>query len=191
MRLISRKLSTRLFVSLVTFTAGVAVTLLWVVPRFQSVHSPSALKGYDTLKDEEVSVPDGWKKLEIKNKVAMRLPQDMKPTKLIGDSFNYREAYNNQDTHLTIVYGEPTPCDTPRFLLERPSYSESVIDIDGRKAKLSIDGFYRPKFIIARLCFLDTDDHAMQLGAVAYCKDDRALETAQKIFTSIKFKANK
>lgn len=189
--IISRKIAIRLFVALATFTAGVAVTVLWVAPHFRSASTPSPREVSHTLINEDLPLPDGWKKQEVKDRVVLWLPQDMKPAKLIGDSLNYREAYNNQDIYFAVVYGEPAPCDTPNFLLERPTYSESVVDIDGRKAKLGIDGFNRPKFISANLCFLDADNYAMQLGAVAYCKDDSALKTARQIFTSIKFKANK
>lgn len=187
----SRKIATRLSVALATFTAGVAVTVLWVAPHFRSASTPSPVEVSRSLKNEDTPLPDGWKELEVKDRVVLWLPQDMKPAKLIGDSLNYREAYNNRDIYLAVVYGEPTPCDTPSFLLERPTYSESVVDINGRKAKLGIDDFYRPKFISARLCFLGADDRAMQLGAVAYCKDDSALKAVRQIFTSIKFKATK
>lgn len=185
-----RKIATRVFVALATFTAGVAATVLWVASHYRSTDTPRPVEVSHTLKNEEVPLPDGWKELEVKERVVLWLPQDMKPAPLIGDSLNHREAYNNQDIYFAVVYGEPTPCDTPSFLLERSSYSESVVDINGRKAKLGIDGFYRPKFISARLCFLDADEHAMQLGAMAYCKDDSALKVVRRIFTSIKFKSN-
>ena len=199
--------STHLLVALVTFAVGVAVTLLWVVPYFRTASTPGALKVADTPKDEGTPLPGGWKQLKVKNKVTIRLPQDMETSELIGDSFAYREAYSNQDLNITIVYGEMfppdifpqrrsrrgtsfDPCETVHLLLERPNYHESVIDIDGRKAKLGIDRSYQDRYIIAHLCFLKSEENATPLSIIAYCRDDRALETAQQIFTSIKFKDN-
>ena len=194
---IIKKLSIRFLVALLTFTLGVSATLLWVVSHFQSVSTQSAENISDTLKTENIPLPDGWKKLEIKNKVSMHVPEAMKPSRLIGDSFAYREAYNNQEIYITIVYGVIMPrrnerdrpfdaCDTPASLLEEPTYHESVIDIDGRKANLSIDRHVQPKYNIAHVCF-HPDDEGVQLIVVANCRDERALETAQQIFTSIRF----
>ena len=193
--------SDRLLVVLLTVGIAVSVTLLRVVPHFRTVAPTLALKGSDTLKDE-ISLPNGWKKLEVKNQVIMRLPQDLKPIEPRGNSFAYREAYSNRDIKITIVYGEVIPprpnqrdpfasCDTPRSLLEEPTYNESVIEINGRKAKLGIDRTHPPDSIIAHVCFPVADDNAMPLRVVAYCKDDRALETAQQIFTSIRFKEDR
>ncbi len=199
-----KKHSTGLLVALFTFTTGVAVTMLWVVPHFRTGKTQSALRVSDALKHDEISLPDGWKNLEIKNKVFLRLPQDMEPTELPGDSFRYREAYSNRHIHITIVGDVLVPesddklrkrrvysCDTPDYLLVRPTYHESVIEIDGRKAKLGIDRNQVPEGIIARLCFPTADDNAFELLVAANCKDDRALETAQQIFASIRFKDNR
>src|SRR5215216_5075947 len=61
-------------------------------------------------------------------------------------------------------------------------------EINGKKAKIGIDRYYQPKPINAYVCFLDTNASAMQLRALVFCKDERALETAQTIFKSIRFK---
>lgn len=99
-------LSTRLAVALVTFTAGVAVTLIWVSNHFRSVNPPRVLEASDTRRDEEKFSLEGWKEVEVKSKLTLELPQDMLATELIGDSDSYREAYSNKDINITIVYGE-------------------------------------------------------------------------------------
>jgi len=105
------------------------------------------LKASDALK-EQVAVLDAWRKLDILDRVTLRLPEDMKPSELIGDSFAYREAYRNHNIDITISYGSAHPptqrtkpidtCVTPENLLEESTYHEYVLDIDGKKAKQSI-----------------------------------------------------
>jgi hypothetical protein len=159
-----------------------------------------ALKVADVQPKQGVTQPKGWKKLDIENRVTLRLPQDMKPSELIGDSFAYREAYRNRNIEITIAYGAVRPlprpeqrvdlvdpCETSKSLREEPTYQESVVEIDGRKANLRIDRAYQPKFILANVCFLNPPDRSEQLIVLAYCKDEHALETAQQIFNSIKF----
>jgi len=183
-----KKLTPRLVIALLTFATGVALTLLWVASRFRPVITPRVPEASDTSKSGEVSLPEGWKTLEIKGAVVLQVPSDMEPSRLIGDSPSHREAYSNKDINITIVYGDPDPCVTPPFLLERTSYHEFVVDIYGKKAKLGIDRFYQPEHIRVHLCFLNLDDKGMQLRALVFCKDERALEITQMIFNSIRFK---
>jgi hypothetical protein len=133
----------------------------------------------------------------------MTVPNDMKPDDLdglIGDSFRHREAYSNSDIHIFIVSEVLLPqwedelrrrrihsCDTPDYLLKRSTYQESVIEIDGRKAKLGIERNSPPKSSSARPCVPSMDDKAFELLIAANCKDDRALETVYQIFDSLRF----
>lgn len=188
MKLKIKRLTPKLFVALLTFIIGVGVALLWVALHFRSLRTPSVLEVPNSTKIEEVSSPEGWRTLVVEGKVTLQVPPDMRPSELIGDSLSHREAYSNRDINITIIYGEPDPCDTPRHLLERPTYHESIVDIGGRNALIGIDRYYQPKAIITSVCLLNTDDSVMQLRALVFCKDDRALETAQTIFKSIRFK---
>jgi hypothetical protein len=161
-----------------------------------------ALQIFETVRFKE---PIGeWKILDVKNKVTIRVPPDMQPSELIGDSFAYREAYRNRNIEITIAYDARhppvrpdqtgdlfDPCETQKSLREEPTYDESVVDIDGRKAKLRIDRYHKPKFILANVCFLNPPDPSEQLIVLAHCKDEHALETAQQIFNSIRFKDSK
>lgn len=193
MSAIIKKLSTRLGVALLTFTVSVAVGLLWATPYFRNGGAPGGVEIPDSLEHTEqsspkvASMPEGWKSLDVKGKLTLRLPQDMWPSALMGDSLNHREAYSNRDLNVTVIYGEYAPC-APRHVPDRPSYRESIIDVGGRKAKLGIDRNYQPDHIIANVCFLKADAASMRLNVVAFCRDDRALETAQQIFSSIRFK---
>ena len=142
-----KKVSIRFLVLFVTSVLLITGILLRIAPRFRSVSTASVLKASDALK-EQVAVLDAWRKLDILDRVTLRLPEDMKPSELIGDSFAYREAYRNHNIDITISYGSahpPTqrtepidPCVTPQNLLEESTYHESVLDIAGKKAKLSI-----------------------------------------------------
>lgn len=203
-----KKVSLRLLAALLTFTVGVAMTLLWVVPRFRTADvsdapkfSETSEKASETSKGEELSLPAGWKQLEIKSTLTLRLPEDMKSAQLIGDSFAYREAYGNQKIYLVISYGPVLPrrneldrpydaCDAPRPRREELTYRESVIDVNGRKAKLHIDYPPRPEPIAANVCF-PLDDRGVQLIVAAFCKDEAALQAARQIFASVRFKDDK
>ena len=127
----------------------------------------------------------------------MGLPQNMKPAQILGDSFAYREAYRNREIYITIVYGEMSPnrderglpfdgCDTPAWLLKESTYRESVINIDGRNAKLSIDRDPQSD-IGVRLCF-PPDEKGVQFILSADCRNERAVQTARQIFSSVRFK---
>ena len=197
MKFTLKKLTGRFVVALLTFVIGVAVTILLASSYFRSTKTrsisevPVVTEKTKTSENEEVSVPEGWKTLEIEGRVTLRMPPDMKPSELIGDLESHREAYANRDINITIIYGEPVSCNTPSHLLERPTYHESVINIDGRQMKIGIDHYYQPKPINVYTCFLNTDDSGMQFRALILCKDERALETAQMLLKSIKFKDTK
>lgn len=201
MRIKIKKISVRLLVALLTFTTGVAITMLWVVSHMRTVSPPAPAKVAETLKEEHVSSPDGWKDLNIKDKVTLRVPQDMKPAELLGDSYAHREAYVNKDLHLTIVYGEVLPprhehdpifdaCELSASLQNDSAYHESIIDIHGHKAKLGIDLRLQPKYTAAHVCF-PHDAEGNQLIVLAGGSDQRAMQLADQIFASIRFKENK
>jgi hypothetical protein len=122
----------------------------------------------------------------------------MEPEKLEGDSIVYREAYRNRDISIVIGYGEIVtsrnegdrplnPCETTRSLLGQPTYRESIVDVDGRRAKLWVDRSNQPEFTTAGICF-PPDDQSVLLTVRAEYENDRALEIAHQIFTSIRFK---
>jgi hypothetical protein len=79
------------------------------------------------------------------------------------------------------------PCEPPEIVNKGPAYSESVIEIDGRQAKLGITHTI-DRGIGATLCFPNADDSVFDLLFAAHCEDEHALATAQQIFSSIRFK---
>ncbi len=200
MKSILKKLTPRFVVALLTFTTGVVIALLWVAFHFRSVNTPSILEVSKITKNEEVFVPEGWKKLEVackvisqrklvvKDEITLQVPPGMEPRKPSGDSPSYREAYSNGDIYITIVYSESDSCATSPYFLAQSTYHESLTDIGGRKVKLGIAPYFQPKNSMASVCFLTTNDSAMQLRVSVFCKDERALETAQLILKSIRFK---
>jgi hypothetical protein len=187
------------FVALICAT-GVTAMLLWAVVGCGYRSAPQTLPVSPAVKSEQLAVPADWRMLDVKNKVTIRMPPDMQPSELIGDSFAHREAYGNREVEITISYGETVPqplnqrkdsfdrCETPQHLLKESTYHQSVIEIDGQKAQLGINRYYQPEFILAYLCFLNPSERSEQLILSARCNDDHALETAQKIFASIRFK---
>jgi hypothetical protein len=148
-----------------------------------------------TLERKDDPAPEGWIEVIIKNKVALKIPPDMKKSGLVGDSEAYREAYKNSKIGLAIVYGSGFPRSKPEHLdkcenpdlIDNPAYQESDLEIDGRKAKLGIDRQYQAKFLNTIICFPKTETREA-LRVVAFCDDEPALQTAMQIFKSIKFK---
>jgi hypothetical protein len=148
-----------------------------------------------------MQVTDGWKRLIIRDKVLLMIPQDMRSVEPFGDSERYREAYSNKDFSLTIVYdlvssksvdelqkGRLYSCDKTHTPPEDTTYRESILDIDGKKAILRIGHASPINSVTADLCFPATGDVTVPLRIFAICNDDRALETVQRIFHSITFK---
>lgn len=142
----------------------------------------------------------GWKRLDVKGKVTLSVPHDMKPVAPFGDSYSYREAYRKRQINVTIVYGEPfvplTVGSSP-FLLPScdasPSannshFLESFVVVDGRKGKMTIDRSQEKNFIDADICFPKTARNEAPFQIIAYSQDEHALEIVQQIFSSIRFK---
>lgn len=57
--------SIRLLVALATLTMAVIAGLLWFVPRFGTATTTRASMVPETLRDQERSLPEGWRRLEI------------------------------------------------------------------------------------------------------------------------------
>lgn len=198
-----KNLTIRFLVGLLTFTVGVIAAVLWVFPHLRTVNNQRAPVVSDTSRDEELSLPEGWRRLEIRGKIIMDLPQDMKPELGgVGEtSFAYYEAYRNQEILIGIGLGEIFPrrltgdrpvdaCETPRSLTEQPTYRESMTEIDGRMVKFWLHRSNQTESTTARICFPPKNRDDLLIVTAQY-KNDRALETAQQIFTSIRFNDNR
>lgn len=195
-----RQLTIRVWVAITTFVIGVVLTMMWVVPRLTTEQPPAVVALPNPPQQQEIVVPAGWRQLEFNNKVFIMLPPDMQSAELFGDSWWYREAYSNSQIHLEIIGDVMVPeveaslrerrvstCDTPEILRNDPTYSESVIEIDGRQAKLGITHTI-DRGIGATLCFPNADDGVFDVLFAAHCQDEQALATARQIFSSIRFK---
>lgn len=200
MRTRIRKLTIRVWVAMTTFVIGVALTTLWVVPRFTIEQPPAEVAISNLARQQEILVPAGWRQLEFNNKVLMMLPPNMQSVDLIGDFLRYTEGYNNGPVYLIIIGDFQLPefknksrdkslftCDPSPILRNGPTYTESLIQVDGRQAKLTII-YTVEREIAASLCFPNADDSNYELLVTANCQDEQALETARQIFSSIRFK---
>lgn len=142
-----------------------------------------------------------WKRLDVRGRVTLKIPADMESIEPFGDDIRHREAFRNKDFSITIVSDLLLPrliddsqkqllfsCETPRSVKENLLYRESLIEIDGRKAKLGITKASSERALSAVLCFAASDESSFPLHLVAICKNDRALETAMEVFRSVIFK---
>lgn len=186
--------------AVITFAIGVALTILWVVPSVRIEKIPAEVAASNLPTQQQTVLPDGWRRLEFDNKVFIMLPPDLQSKEPFGDSRRYREVYANKQLHLEI-FGHVMilvpndelrkrrafPCERPETVQKDPAYSESVIEIDGRRAKLGIT-HTSDRGIGATLCFPNADDSVFDLLFAAHCEDEQALATARQIFSSIRFK---
>lgn len=180
---------------LIVLLAAIVIIAFWRGPHLRARIDPSALNVPQGRKNEVPQVPDGWKRIEIKDQVSLVIPSAMTVIEPLGDSFRRRQAYADQTLSITIASDSIVrlrDSEKPalyscasRSKRESSSYHESTIEIDARQAKLSIDR--SPTTIVADLCFPNLADGVVPLRIIAVCKDDRALETAQTIFASISF----
>ena len=192
------KLTIRVWVAMTTFVIGVALTTLWVVPRFATEQRPPEVAVANPPQQQEIVVPASWRQLDFNNKILLRLPSDMRSVDLVADFLRYTEGYSNGAVHLIISGDYQLPefkdksrnkriftCDSPATLRNEPTYTESLIQVDGRQAKLAIA--YTGERIAASLCFPNADDSVYDLLLTANCQDEQALATARQIFSSIRF----
>jgi hypothetical protein len=190
-RLGVRTRTARLVAAILVFVVSVTAIFFWVTSRkkLQSAHSAS--EASSRFQIEKLPPPRGWKKIDVAGKLTVSVPPDMEPSEVLGDSCGYRKAFKNADIRVSIGYDEPNECSTPAYLLERPTYSESTIAIDGRNAKLGVDSFYQPESTTAYLCILGTNGSSERLKVSAICLNKDALATALRIVSFIRFNDRK
>ena len=198
---IIRKLTTRVWIAATTFAIGVLFTMVWVVPFDRMEKTPDQGSASNLPQQREIESRDGWRRLEFNSKAFIMLPPDMRSEEqLIGDSVRYRESYSNNQLGLILIGDIVVPvlitevrkkrafsCDPPEIVRKNSTYSESLIQVDGRQAKLAITRSAE-RGIYARVCFPNADDSVAELEVIANCPDDQALATARQIFSSIEFK---
>jgi hypothetical protein len=183
-----KKLTLRLFIALLTFVIGVTSALAWVFFRIHLRNTVEHTEPSVVLRSEPTTAPPvRWKRVEVEGKANLYIPQDMMTGTPLGDSDDYRSVYQNANMRITIIYGKSNSCATSEVLAERSSYPESFVEVDGRKARLGVDGFYKPG-VIAYFCVPPEDRISAQLEVNIMCKDDHALEQARRVFASIEFK---
>jgi hypothetical protein len=69
-----RKLTSRIWVAVITFVIGVALTILWVFPSVRKEKIPAKLAASNLPQQQQIVIPDGWRQLEFDNKVYIMLP---------------------------------------------------------------------------------------------------------------------
>lgn len=197
---IIRKLTTRAWIAAITFVIGVLLTMWWVIPFDRMEKTAGERIASNLPTQQQIVLPDDWRRLEFDNKVFITLPPDLQSKEPFGDSLLYREVYANKQLHLEI-FGHVMilvpndelrkkrafPCERPDIVQKGSAYSESVIEIDGRRGKLEIT-HTTDRGIGATLCFPNADDSVFDLLLAVHCEDEQGLATARQIFSSISFK---
>jgi len=89
--------------------------------------------------NQEAALRKGWKRIEVEGAVKVDIPQNMRTTAPLGDSDAYQESYRNATVRLDIAYGDFDACKTDDESIRNGTYTESFLEINGKKAKLGID----------------------------------------------------
>jgi hypothetical protein len=111
-----RKVTTRLAITLLTFSTGVAATGLWA-PR-PPIPAEEALAPALVVTEAEVAsgAPGGWERVDIDGKVSFSLPPGMKdlPTGYAPGVDGVRRIGTTERgfLYLNYVYGKRAACDS-------------------------------------------------------------------------------
>ena len=193
-----RSIKTRLAITLLTFSLGVAATGLWAFrhPRPTEGSLPAPV-----IAEAKVSpgAAGEWSKVDIEGIGSFSLPPGMEkvPPPYTGevDGVYRRIGPTEQDPlFLSYVYGQRARCDSDADFINKEISQKSEVVISGKKARLNIWQTERAKystsystFPVMTLCFPDTGHGKARLHFHAVAIDIEALKAAQQIFDTIEF----
>ena len=138
----------------------------------------------------QVSIPDGWHKIDAEGRFTFYLPGTMK---LSSDERCEECAWGSTFSDDRIrLYAEYTSWNeeyAPHYLAKQKEYVKELTEIDGRSAKIqswqtedSPEGFG----YIAEVRFYGAD-RKLVARVSALCREGRDVETAKQIFRTVDF----
>jgi hypothetical protein len=194
-----QKVTTRLAITLLTFSAGVAATGLWAPRRPTPAEEASAPVPVATEAEIAPSAPGAWKRVDIGAKVSFSLPPGMKelpPDYLHGVDRAYItvEPAQRRILYLNYTYGRQAACDSDADFPNKEISQKSEVIIGGKKARLNIWQTERAKYEASfstfpemTLCFPNLGRGKTGLHLRAIAMDPEGLEAARQIFDTIEF----
>jgi hypothetical protein len=166
-----RRLIFRLFIGLLSFAVVLSVASWFFLSHSQVAKPP------------QTTIPDGWKKIELKA-FSFYAPPDMKNQNVRGIDSAVWEFRNRRMT-VNLDYGMYS--DDLEFHKDQPEYRTEWLRIDGKKAKVAT--LRMSNNYIAAIYFPEVSDGGgTKLTFWASCVDSAMQESAKKIFLSIKFR---
>ena len=171
----------RLLIALLTFLCGVAVASVLKI-YFNPKITPST-RVVPAI-ESTISNDSQWQTV-IRDRFSFDLPGDMEP--LLGHKEESGARSYSNGHGLQIIYWYGSRCIYPIPPSVR-SANEQIIVIDRVRAKSGVDTFVGSDLRIAYVCFFPSPANSSRLSMMAYTHDQEAVETAQKIFNSVRFR---
>lgn len=183
-----RKLTLRLFIALLAFLAGVALTFMLSISQRPN---KEALIPEQTVIESNRTAPEGWKKIDVDDRVSFYLLPNMKLTGLPGNvgimgTFEGRTP-DGKHLYLYYAYGERVPSDA------NPSSGQGrEMLISGKRAKVdswqydSLELLSNPKRRPGMILFVpDVGDgkNTFEIYAVSF-----DLDAIKQIFDSVEIR---
>ena len=194
-----QKITTRLAITLLTFSAGVAATSLWPSRCPTPAEEASAPVPVATEAKIAPGARGEWKRVNIGAKVSFSLPPGMKelpPAYLHGVDRAYMriEPAQHRVLYLNYTYGRRVTCDSDADSPNKEISQKSEVIVGGKKARLNIWQTERAKYEASfstfpemTLCYPNHDRGKMGLHLRAIAIDIEGLEAARQIFDTIEF----
>jgi hypothetical protein len=131
---------------------------------------------------------DCWQRIDADCLFAFTLPPDMKRSNAGRPWGGYSRAYSGKSVpSLSFNYGTGGSCGPSNYDSAQPENEESMVEVKGRKARLTIIRRSIDKGFIAMICFPDIGAGKKRLFVSAVCLDHDGVELAKQIFGTVEF----
>ena len=138
----------------------------------------------------QVSIPDGWRKIDAEGHFTFYLPESMKLSSEVRcEECAWGSTYSDDRIRLYAEYTSWNEEYAPQYLAKQKEYVKELTEVDGRKAKIqswraedSPGGFP----YIAEVRFYEADGKLVARMS-ALCKEGRDVGTAKQVFKTVDF----
>ena len=138
----------------------------------------------------QVSIPDGWRKIDAEGRFTFSLPESMKLSSNVRCvECAWGSTYSDARILLYAEYTSWNEEYASHYLAKQKEYVKELTEVDGRKAKIqswraedSPEGFG----YIAEVRFYGADGKLVARMS-ALCKEGRDVETAKQVFRTVDF----
>lgn len=136
-------------------------------------------------------IPDGWTRIDAEGHFTFRVPKSMKLSseeRCVECAWGSTFSDNRINLHAT--YSSWDEGYAEHYLARQSEYKKETLTIAGRKAKIQTWRWERPVrgySYYAEVKFYSLTDGRMVAEMKALCREGRDVDTAKRIFTTVKF----